>query len=574
MPFHRPGLKRIFLGAFVCLLCPVGEVFCQPFTPLYAPATIRTITPAPRPAYPPPARGPAPLLYIRFLGPDGLSVTIFQGQAAGRTFQAPFSVGFRPGYIYRIKVSGFPRRPGAMMFPSLEVVGTLCLPPRLKAGDYPAPVELTEEDFERVVGGAVLTKVVVLENPERSVPTATRPDQPLESQVPASQDPLEAARERGRPVLVVRMGQRQFTPEQMARQAIPGTILLPEDKSLAAPACRPYLPWAGAPVYDPISGPKPGNEECLRDGGDQGQKAGLDRNGHLQGLDPADTVAEYSDTRGQRRLAISNCVCICVPRFLVLRSETVLASYHMQVSPGDTQVVQGHQSVQTKMTSEQTRQNEHLSGLSGRERLRGAINSQNLGRIERLEVLSAYQMDIGPGTFLGTKMLSKLTRDQRVLLKKQMEYAQQLGQPYGLGGVGQVQAGPTAVGRMQGVNVLGTLQEVRAITVTCNQAPVPPPAGKPLALYKWADKQGAKVGEVVTMFLKYSNQGGQPITDVALSDSLTGRLEYLPGSAKSDRDAVFTMQNNEAGSVILRWEVSGKLQAGESGVVSFQARVR
>jgi hypothetical protein len=34
------------------------------------------------------------------------------------------------------------------------------------------------------------------------------------------------------------------------------------------------------------------------------------------------------------------------------------------------------------------------------------------------------------------------------------------------------------------------------------------------------------------------------------------------------------MQQNEAGSVVLRWEVSGRLMPGQNGVVSFQARVR
>jgi hypothetical protein len=34
------------------------------------------------------------------------------------------------------------------------------------------------------------------------------------------------------------------------------------------------------------------------------------------------------------------------------------------------------------------------------------------------------------------------------------------------------------------------------------------------------------------------------------------------------------MRANEAGSLILRWETSGQLLPGQSGVVSFQARIR
>jgi hypothetical protein len=61
---------------------------------------------------------------------------------------------------------------------------------------------------------------------------------------------------------------------------------------------------------------------------------------------------------------------------------------------------------------------------------------------------------------------------------------------------------------------------------------------------------------------------------VAVTGSLSPRLEYVPGSAQSDRTAVFTTQDNGAGSVILRWEISGWLLPGQSGVVRFQARVR
>ena len=79
---------------------------------------------------------------------------------------------------------------------------------------------------------------------------------------------------------------------------------------------------------------------------------------------------------------------------------------------------------------------------------------------------------------------------------------------------------------------------------------------------------------MVTFFLRYSNHGGRPLTDVAVSDSLSGRLEYVAGSAQADRDAVFTTEQNEAGSTILRWEISGRLAPGQTGVLRFQAKVR
>jgi uncharacterized repeat protein (TIGR01451 family) len=119
------------------------------------------------------------------------------------------------------------------------------------------------------------------------------------------------------------------------------------------------------------------------------------------------------------------------------------------------------------------------------------------------------------------------------------------------------------MGLLHEETIVGTLEKK-----TC---PLPE---RPLVLCKTTDKEGVQIGDVVTFTLKFTNTGGQPMTGVIVSDSLTGRLEYVTGSARSDRETIFTMQDNEAGSRVLRWEVAGRLQPGESGVVSFQARVR
>jgi uncharacterized repeat protein (TIGR01451 family) len=521
-----------------------------------------------------PHQGFSPLLYVRFVGPAGLKVTFYQGQSAGREFQAPVKVGLRPGYCYRIRVSGFPGHPETILFPSLEVRGTLSLPPHLCAADHPAPIVFHTDDVDKVQAGTVLTEVVTLEHPDKAVPVATRRDEPVESQTEAGRDPLEEARQRGRPMVIVRLGQRDLSPEQLSHVGIPGTILLPGDRSLGPPAAHPWIPWACVPLFDPLLGARMPEEECLRDGGDGGQPAGLDRDGRLHGLDPADTVAEYSDSKGRRRLAISNPVCICVPRFVVIRSEVGLAGFSSQVGLVATSGVKGEQLVQGKVPSKQTRQYEHLAGIREKSRLSGAENVQSLELLNLVEVLRAHQLELGLGELLGTSQIQKLTKEQRARLKRQVELALQSSLPYRLTGVEQIFQGAAALGRYHGLNVIATVQGPRDLTVTCKQPPVPPPPDKPLVLHKWADRQCAQIGDVVTFFLKYSNHGGGDISDVAISDSLTGRLEYVPGSAKADRDAVFTLQANEAGSVILRWEINGALHPGQCGVVSFQARVR
>jgi uncharacterized repeat protein (TIGR01451 family) len=78
----------------------------------------------------------------------------------------------------------------------------------------------------------------------------------------------------------------------------------------------------------------------------------------------------------------------------------------------------------------------------------------------------------------------------------------------------------------------------------------------------------------VTFTLRYSNRGGTPISDIVIEDSLTGRLEYVPASSQSDRPAVLTMQENEVGSMRLRWQINMPLPPGQSGEIRFRAKVR
>jgi uncharacterized repeat protein (TIGR01451 family) len=194
-----------------------------------------------------------------------------------------------------------------------------------------------------------------------------------------------------------------------------------------------------------------------------------------------------------------------------------------------------------------------------------------LDQILHLDVLSAAILDLGPAALMGTKEAVTLTEKQRTALKKQLEFVRTFNQDVGLEIASQLE-GTLVVGRVEGLGLIEARAETRDFSCLCGEVAHAP--DQPMVLCKWADKQAAQVGDVVTFTLKYSNLGGQPITDVAVADSLSPRLEYVAGSAQSDRNAVFTSQANEAGSVLLRWEVSGKLMPGQSGVVRFQAKVR
>jgi hypothetical protein len=247
----------------------------------------------------------------------------------------------RPGYCYRVRLDNIPGHPGVSIFPTLEVRGSLKLSPKLNAAGYPAPVVLTEADIESVLAGNMICKVIYLENPDRATPALAPPAQPMELNLPPGSDLMLEAFDRGRPMLIVRMGGRLLvSDEELSESTVPGTILFPGEKVVMPAAKPPCLLWDYRPFYDPRLGPKPPSEECLNDGGDHGNRAGFDANGRLAGVEPEDTVAEFTDSHGRRHVTHSNCVCLCVPRFAVLRCETPLNRYNGVVAVTDTRKVQ------------------------------------------------------------------------------------------------------------------------------------------------------------------------------------------------------------------------------------------
>jgi len=537
------------------------------------------------PLPPPPAHGTAPLLHIRFLGPPGMHVGFYKGLLQERTFPAPVQVAVRPGYVYRVELTGFLRHPGVSLYPTLEVRGTLRLPPRIAAGKFPAPFVLSEDDIEQALAGSLITKVVYLEHPDKAIPASSNLDAPAELELPASRDLLFEARQIGRPIMILRLGQRLVSEEEIAEQSIPGTILLPGEGSLPLPRKGPLLPPVVWQWFDPYHGPRPPEEEYVHNGcispyrdklGPAAAGAvtgpGLNHEGRVQGMRAEDTVAEYTDGCGERNLIASNRVCLIVPRFGILRSELPLAQYDSTVGTYDTRCVTAQDLMRLRQPIIQALQREQLKGYFGRERPSGMNNTERLQPLIRLEVLEGVQVNVGPYEQLCTKPLYLLTDIERTLLKRQIEAARSYSGIERVSGF-QASIGAALMGRIEGgPEVVRVTAETRDLTtVCCKEAHVP---DKPLVLIKWADKESAQVGDVVTFFLRYSNQGFKPITEVAVSDSLATRLEYVPGTAQSNRPTVFTTQENEAGSVLLRWEISGRLLPGETGVLRFQARVR
>ncbi len=98
---------------------------------------------------------------------------------------------------------------------------------------------------------------------------------------------------------------------------------------------------------------------------------------------------------------------------------------------------------------------------------------------------------------------------------------------------------PMGIYKVNGTKSVAEVREVEEITAYpgCN-----------LILQKRMDPPNPqRIGEEVTFFLRFHNPTPHDMTEVIINDSLTGRLEYIPGTQKSSRPATFIATTNEAG---------------------------
>jgi len=462
------------------------------------------------PAVPPPALPASQFLFVTVSAPAGSKVTWQPHTSEAAITDGP--VGLRPGYPYRFQISDIPGAGGTVLYPSIEVRGSLVPRPGLTdVSKHPVPIALTELDLARVLEGRLVTKIYYLEDPEKAAPVSGAPGEALEGTASTEEDAIKEARGRGRPMLIFRVGERPYTKEELSVENVPGTIVLPGMKTPPTPAAPPRFPFAGIIVYDPIIGARGAGEECMKDGGDIGLPLGEGKNGDIGGLDPSDTAMKFTTRRGTKVVS-SNRVCICVPRFAAVRVESGPAGHHVIQAPEAHHRVQPVAAVSAIVGPAEQRGFEQAAGLIGTKRA------------------SALEMRTGPAV---------------------LDYWS--GKPLGLSSV-------------KGVAVLAQVRGPEEITAF--------PGCTSLLLQKKVEPHPEKIGDVVTVTLRYVNPTTEEMTDVVIADSLTTRLEYVEGSAKSSRAATFTATPNEGRSMTLRWAIDGKLLPGESGTITFQVRIR
>lgn len=150
---------------------------------------------------------------IYFLDPDGMQIG-WQSTAGPNGERAympgqltvPARYNFGQGYIYRLKLTNIPGRPGAALYPTIEVAPTT---PATDAylSHNAIPVQFTDEDFRQVLdGGNFVTKVIYLPDPRFQELAVSGVETLVSTRLEPGIDPIIEADKRGTILLIVRLG--------------------------------------------------------------------------------------------------------------------------------------------------------------------------------------------------------------------------------------------------------------------------------------------------------------------------------------------------------------------------------
>jgi len=509
---------------------------------------------------------PGNVQVVRFQGPEGVRVEVLGpnpepvpvGDGHGLT-----TVGLKVGIAYRLRISNLPERPGAELFPVIEMVGHLHRPAGIDPAKYPVRVVISQDDLDDVADkGRLVTQVIYLEDPEQALPIALPKDQiPVVSLNP-SEEPLKVAAALGRVVAIVRMGGRRPTPEETTSGMFtfgPGVIgggpcpFTQPDGARCPLVCGPVTgtaPPAGRPWL-----PK---DEYLCDGGDHAEPASFGGDGGLRGIDPRDAVIQFNDGRRPRALP-TNVVCVYAPRFAEVRTSVGPNEALRIESVANSKYVEKEASEAARQGPKRLVQRQEAEAARSRARPSGLGADVRLGVHSDLKVASGYELT----THIAGNVKVQGHETARVRQK-----------PAGMKERTKFQGIKTAEGPVLTGVVEGAGQAVMAWTPRETVGVEMPPNKPGLAVVKRVSASEAEAGDVLTFFIQYRNMGNTPIRDVTVFDSLLPRLEYVKGSARGPKGTAFSAEENRVGSTELKWVLPAAVPPGVEGHVSFQAVVR
>jgi uncharacterized repeat protein (TIGR01451 family) len=317
---------------------------------------------------------------------------------------------------------------------------------------------------------------------------------------------------------------------------------------------EPVGPWSPPGIARPWP-----PEEYLRDGGDAHAPAGVNLHWQVHGLDPEDTIAHFDTLDGRTVVEPSNRVHIYAPRFGAVRQVVSLVANEQHEILRTVDQPAGPQQYEEQRLAQTGTQRYQADGQVGVAPPVVFRSRQGDGAMSSAAGLRAFQVGWLPYENLRAIREGVVEASEAAMLAKGAQAA-------------------IAWEHRQAVQILLDRQaataEVSDVSVQSIYTVGQPPGNPRLRLIKVASTPFAEPGEEIDFTLRFDNVGNQLIGNVTIIDSLSGRLEYVEQSAQCSLDATFSTEPNEAGSLVVRCEVTDPLEPGQGGVIRFRCRVR
>jgi hypothetical protein len=185
-------------------------------------------------------------------GPDG------KNDANAPVFHVPFRYNFNQAGIYRLKLTDIPGRAGVELYPTLDVVPTNARTAAFLAHSA-VPITFTDEDFDQVVSGNYVVKVVYLPDPQyQDLANLGGAGEIVSTRLEPGVDPIAMASSRGSILLVIRMGNIDLEAPNTPPMDAPNPFA---PKQQATPPggglCPPGFPGMGMGMGGPMGGGPP-----------------------------------------------------------------------------------------------------------------------------------------------------------------------------------------------------------------------------------------------------------------------------------------------------------------------------
>lgn len=191
---------------------------------------------------------------VAFVGPEGMRITwdiSAPSQFDSVPLLCPAHYNFPQGAIYRLKLTHIPGRPAVELYPTLEVGPAV---PRTEAflAHNAVPVQFSEADFDQVLSGNLVTKVIYLPDAEFQEFALAGVGELVSTRLDPGVDPIVEADRRGAILAVVRLGNKdlEIPPEMDGGDEVVQT-------NFQVPVPDPAMAEESTPYYGMAAGPRP-----------------------------------------------------------------------------------------------------------------------------------------------------------------------------------------------------------------------------------------------------------------------------------------------------------------------------